>query len=81
MITDKGMLYIEPQNPASEQPVIDELTRKMAGCLRSLHANQVGVTRRAHLCLRREIEQSRLHCTQCDRYQLALRTLLGLSSR
>jgi hypothetical protein len=30
MISDKGLLYIEPSQPASTMPVIDDFTRKMA---------------------------------------------------
>lgn len=33
MITDKGLLFIEPQNPASADPVIDSLTRRMTAAL------------------------------------------------
>lgn len=34
MITDKGLLYMEPRRAPSEQPLIDQLTTNMAGALR-----------------------------------------------
>jgi hypothetical protein len=34
MITEAGILYIEPTSTTSHEPVIDELTMKMAGALR-----------------------------------------------
>jgi hypothetical protein len=33
VISDKGLLFIEPQGPASAEPVIDELTKRMAAAL------------------------------------------------
>jgi len=41
MITDKGLLFIEPAQPASEEPVIDSLTRRMTAALN----DSVGGTR------------------------------------
>ncbi|MDP3981370.1 MAG: hypothetical protein Q8Q33_08170 [Chlamydiota bacterium] len=34
MISDKGILYIEPSATTSPQPIIDELTRKMTAAYR-----------------------------------------------
>jgi hypothetical protein len=34
MISDKGLLYIEPSQPASTEPVLDQLTRKIAAAFR-----------------------------------------------
>lgn len=34
MITDAGLLFIEPQNPPSRQPVVDELTVKIVAARR-----------------------------------------------
>lgn len=33
MISNKGLLFIEPQGPASAEPVIDEPTKRMAAAL------------------------------------------------
>ena len=33
MINNKGLLFIEPKNPASAEPVVDDLTRRMAAAL------------------------------------------------
>jgi hypothetical protein len=33
VITDKGLLFIEPRNPASAEPVVDDLTKRMAAAL------------------------------------------------
>jgi hypothetical protein len=33
MITNKGLLFIEPTQPASKEPVIDGLTRRMTAAL------------------------------------------------
>lgn len=33
MVTDEGLLYIEPKNPPSERPLVDELTGIMAAAL------------------------------------------------
>jgi hypothetical protein len=49
MIKDNGVLYIEPSNTASPEPVIDELTRKMTAAYRqSVPAENY--TKGVHIC-------------------------------
>ena len=49
MITNHGLLYIEPQGPPSALPLIDALTRKMAAAFRQ--AESTGDRYRGfHIC-------------------------------
>src|SRR5262249_59075363 len=40
MIWDEGLLYIEPAQPASSEPVLDHLTRKMAAAFRKARLSE-----------------------------------------
>jgi len=42
MIWDEGLLYIEPAQPASTEPVLDHLTRKMAAAFRKARLSEWG---------------------------------------
>src|SRR5262245_1355844 len=42
MISDRGLLYIEPTQPASAEPVLDHLTRKMAAAFRKARLSEWG---------------------------------------
>jgi hypothetical protein len=42
MFFDKELLYIEPTQPASVEPVLDQLTRKMAGAIRKARLSEWG---------------------------------------
>jgi hypothetical protein len=50
MIYDKGLLYIEPTQPASAEPVLDHLTRKMAAAFRKARESEWG-SRGFHECV------------------------------
>jgi hypothetical protein len=49
MITNQGILYIEPSGMTSAEPVIDELTRKMAAALSNSKPSKE-VWRGYHVC-------------------------------
>jgi hypothetical protein len=42
MISDEGLLYIERTRPASTEPVLDQLTRKMAAAFRKARLSERG---------------------------------------
>ena len=58
MISSVGLLFIKPQNPPSQQPVVDELTGKVVAALREAEAGALlldrffpGVSSKGrHLC-------------------------------
>ena len=50
MMSDVGLLFIEPQNPASEKPVIDELACKMAAALTASTPSKFN-THGVHFCI------------------------------
>jgi hypothetical protein len=49
MIKSDGLLYIEPQGAAADQPVIDETTRKMAAAYAASTPSEFGY-RGFHMC-------------------------------
>ncbi len=59
MITDQGILYIEPSDMASAEPVIDELTQKMTAAFRS--ATDGVVYRGVHQCRCGAVSSNREH--------------------
>jgi hypothetical protein len=50
MLYDKALLYIEPTQPASTEPVLDHLTRKMAAAFRKARPSECG-SRGVHECV------------------------------
>jgi hypothetical protein len=58
MISDEGLLYIEPTQPASAEPVLDHLTRKMAAAFRKARLSEWG-SRGFHECVCGALSTSR----------------------
>ncbi len=50
MVTDEGLLYMEPQQSASEEPVLDEVTQKMTAAFRLAEPSEYGY-RGFHQCI------------------------------
>lgn len=42
MVSGDGLLFIEPPGPASEEPVIDRLTRRMTAAFRAARPARAG---------------------------------------
>src|SRR5581483_12207675 len=61
MIKTEGLLYMEPAGAAADQPIIDELTCKMAAAFAASIPSEMAY-RGVHICTCGALSDNREHC-------------------